>query len=59
MGGMQQVLAAGPRVPASGSRGPVWRRHLHGSELAWAIAFVAPYAAVFCAFVLYLSLIHI
>ena len=53
MGGMQQVLAAGPRVPASGSRGPVWRRHLHGSELAWAIAFVAPYAAVFCAFVLY------
>jgi len=26
---------------------------LHGADLAWAIAFVVPYAAVFCAFVLY------
>ena len=27
--------------------------HLHGSELAWAIAFVIPYTAVFAAFVVY------
>jgi multiple sugar transport system permease protein len=26
---------------------------LHGSDFAWALAFVAPYAAVFCAFVVY------
>jgi multiple sugar transport system permease protein len=51
---MQQLLAVGPRVPASGSRRPVRRRHLHGSDLAWAIAFVAPYAVVFGAFVLWL-----
>ena len=49
---MQQLLAVGPRVPANGSRRPVRRRHLHGSDLAWAIAFVAPYAVVFGAFVL-------
>jgi multiple sugar transport system permease protein len=33
-----------------------WRRrhpHLHGSDLVWAIAFVAPYAAVFLAFAVY------
>ena len=28
-------------------------RHLHAAELAWAIAFVVPYAAVFFAFVVY------
>jgi multiple sugar transport system permease protein len=30
-----------------------WHPHLHGSDLAWAIAFVVPYAAVFLAFVVY------
>jgi multiple sugar transport system permease protein len=44
-------LAAGPaalprRRPSS------WARH-HGSEVAWATAFVVPYAAVFLAFVIY------
>src|SRR2546428_12226167 len=34
-------------------RRPSWHRHLHGSEFAWAIAFVVPYAAVFSAFVVY------
>jgi len=32
---------------------PPGRRRLRGSEYAWAIAFVVPYAAVFCAFVVY------
>jgi multiple sugar transport system permease protein len=35
------------------SRRPAWRGRLHGSEFIWAIAFVAPYAAVFFAFVVY------
>ena len=35
------------------SRRPAWGGHLHGSEFTWAIAFVAPYAAVFFAFVVY------
>ncbi|HUC71716.1 MAG TPA: sugar ABC transporter permease [Stellaceae bacterium] len=30
-----------------------WHPHLHGSDLVWAIAFLAPYAAVFIAFVVY------
>jgi multiple sugar transport system permease protein len=30
-----------------------WHPHLHGSELAWAIAFVVPYAVMFLAFALY------
>jgi len=44
-------------VAASGvlhrTRRPPGRRRLRGSEYAWAIAFVVPYAAVFCAFVVY------
>ena len=35
------------------TRRPPGRRRLRGSEYAWAIAFVVPYAAVFCAFVVY------
>jgi multiple sugar transport system permease protein len=46
-----QVLTAG--LPSAGRRRPAWRGPLHGSELVWAIAFVAPYAAVFLAFALY------
>lgn len=52
MSSTQQILAAGPVA-----RNRPWRlsrhRHLHGSEFAWAIAFVIPYAAVFIAFVVY------
>jgi multiple sugar transport system permease protein len=50
---MQQVLAAGVPVLAKESGQPPGRRHLHGSDFRWAIAFVAPYAAVFFAFVVY------
>jgi multiple sugar transport system permease protein len=52
MSSTQQVLAAGPAA-LNRPRRRSWRRHLHGSELAWAIAFVVPYAAVFFAFVVY------
>jgi multiple sugar transport system permease protein len=37
----------------TGPRRLPWPRHLHGSEFAWAVAFVVPYAAVFVAFVVY------
>ena len=52
MSSVQQVLAAGPGA-LNRLRRSVWRRPRHGPELAWAIAFVAPYAAVFLAFVVY------
>ena len=42
-----------PRVSANRPRPPSWRRSPHGSELAWAVAFVLPYLAVFAGFVLY------
>ena len=51
MRGTPQVLAAGPA--ALDPPRPPWHRHLRGSEFAWAIAFVVPYAAVFIAFVVY------
>ena len=52
MSSTQQVLAAGPVSVKSPWRPPGYR-HLHGSDLTWAIAFVAPYAAVLLAFVVY------
>src|SRR6266849_5506078 len=52
MSSVQQVLAAEPDA-LNRPRRSSWHRHLHGSELAWAIAFVVPYAAVFFAFVVY------
>src|SRR2546429_3633518 len=52
MSSTQQVLAAGP-VALKRPRRLFRHRHLHGSECAWAIAFVIPYAAVFFAFVVY------
>ena len=52
MSSTQQVLAIEPGA-LNGPRRPSWHRHLHGSEFAWAIAFVVPYAAVFLAFVIY------
>ena len=48
----QEALAAGPGA-LSRPRRPSWPRRLHGSEFAWAIAFVIPYAAVFSTFVVY------
>ncbi len=52
-------MSVAERLPAEGLAGfnrplrPPRRRHLHGSDLSWAIAFVAPYAAVFLAFAIY------
>ena len=51
MSSIDQVFAA-PRVRRRPRRA-AWRRSLHGSELAWALAFLVPYAAVFLAFVVY------
>jgi multiple sugar transport system permease protein len=51
MSGAEQVLVAGLRVPVKGPGPARGRHHLHGSDFTWAIAFVAPYAAVFVAFV--------
>src|SRR5439155_10563708 len=52
MSSVRQVLAAG--LDALNRPQPsAWHRNRHGSELAWAIAFVVPYAAVFFAFVVY------
>ena len=45
MSGARQVLA--------GQWHPPGYRHVHGPDLMLAIAFVAPYAALFVAFVLY------
>ena len=53
MSATQQVLAAGRPVLGNGRWRPAWRGHLHGSEFAWAIAFVVPYAAVFLVFAVY------
>ena len=52
MSSTQQVLAIEPGA-LNRPRRPFWHRHLHGSEFAWAIAFVVPYVAVFLAFVVY------
>jgi multiple sugar transport system permease protein len=46
------ALAVGPAAPNAAPRFSLHRR-LHGSDLAWAIAFVIPYAALFAAFVVY------
>jgi multiple sugar transport system permease protein len=50
MSSTQEVLAAGPRLPVRAPRHSRGNRHLRGADLTWAIAFVVPYAAVFCAF---------
>src|SRR5215469_15386531 len=48
-----QLLAVAPRLPARGSGRPSGRGNLRRADFRWSIAFVAPYAAVFLAFVLY------
>jgi multiple sugar transport system permease protein len=53
MSSTQQVLAAAPALSFEGPGRPSGRGRLRGSDLRWAIAFVAPYAAVFLAFVAY------
>jgi multiple sugar transport system permease protein len=53
MGDAQRVLETGPSVAVLGRRRPPGQRGLHGSDFTLAITFVAPYAAVFLAFVLY------
>jgi hypothetical protein len=50
MSGTQQGCQTEP-VVGNGGRWPGWR--VHGSELSWAIAFVVPYATLFCAFAAY------
>ncbi len=52
MSGTAGVLA-GREVAIRRPRLPVWRGGLHGSDLAWSIAFVVPYATLFAAFVVY------
>jgi len=47
----QQALAARPPVARHAPWRPLWRGFMQGSESLWAVAFVAPYAAVFVAFV--------
>lgn len=50
---MQPALAAPGPVRAEGPGRPLERRPLRGGDMRWAIAFIAPYAAVFLAFVVY------
>jgi multiple sugar transport system permease protein len=53
MSSTQQILGYAPPLAVSHSRRPPWRFTLQGSDNAWAVAFVVPYAAVFLLFVLY------
>ena len=48
----EQVLAASP-LPANGSARSPRRGSLRRTDIKWGIAFAAPYAAVFLAFVIY------
>ncbi len=50
MSSTQPVLAAPDRISAKG-QGRTPGRRLHGADLRWAAAFIAPYAAIFLAFV--------
>jgi len=52
MSGARRIPAAG-LVALDRPRRASGRRRLHGSDLTWAIAFIAPYAATFIAFALY------
>jgi multiple sugar transport system permease protein len=53
MSSIEGVLAGRLPVAPKGFGRPPARRRLHGSDRRWALAFVAPYAAVFLAFVVY------
>lgn len=53
MSGIQRALPAGRAIAGEPSRPPPWHRSLHGSDLAWSLALVAPYAVLFVAFAAY------
>ena len=53
MSGTQPALAIERPGGLSLSGRPLWRIGLHGSDTAWALAFLVPYVAVFFAFVAY------
>jgi multiple sugar transport system permease protein len=53
MNSTQEALAAGPRISVRAPWRPPGHRHLHGSDFAWAIAFLLPYVAVFFVLVAY------
>jgi multiple sugar transport system permease protein len=50
-GGPDAMFLAQRHAPVRRSGRPPWQRHLHASEIALAIAFLAPYLAVFIVFV--------
>jgi multiple sugar transport system permease protein len=50
---MSGAVASRPAFTATQLHRPPWRFSLQGSDTTWAIAFVAPYVAVFAAFVIY------
>src|SRR5215472_13188568 len=50
---MTEVVAAGRLVAWRWPRLPRGHGRLHGADLRWSIAFVAPYAALFAAFAVY------
>lgn len=53
MSSTQQVLGFGRPVAHGRIWRPSWHGGIRGSEVAWAIAFLVPYVAVFLAFVVY------
>jgi len=53
MGSTQQILSVGPLGSVKAPRRPTRYRDLHGSDFTWAMAFVAPYVAVFLALVVH------
>ena len=53
MSSAQQLLQSQPPILVKVPWRPPSRRRLRGADLRWAIAFIAPYAAVFLAFVVY------
>jgi multiple sugar transport system permease protein len=53
MSSTRQMVRAGRAGPVRNAMRPPWRFRPQGSDNAWAIAFVIPYAAVFVAFVVY------
>jgi multiple sugar transport system permease protein len=51
--GTQQILTAGKPMTAGGRQRPSWFGQYRRSDLAWATAFVVPYAAVLLVFAVY------
>jgi multiple sugar transport system permease protein len=53
MSSSQRALGFGAPLTVSRPRSPPWRYRFHGSDTAWAVAFLVPYVAIFVAFVIY------